>query len=121
MAEDLPSENVIPSVGEPKIDYCLRCHTMAVQTAAIYAITSKASHVIGMYAICGECGWSPYEADQAWRERAEKAETAAARARALADRWCHEPHPTHDHSCPDDLRRELLAALDDTRETEHGG
>lgn len=50
-------------------------------------------------------------------ERAEKAETAVARARALADRWCREPHPTHDHSCPDDVRRELLAALDDTAGT----
>jgi hypothetical protein len=37
---------------------------------------------------------------------------AIARVRELADRLGREPHPTHDHLCPDDLRAELLAALD---------
>lgn len=43
---------------------------------------------------------------------AEQAEAALDRVHALAEHWSHEPHPTHDHPCPDDLRRELLAALD---------
>ena len=44
--------------------------------------------------------------------RADQAEAAVARVRELADRLCQEPHPTHDHLCPDGLRTELLAALD---------
>lgn len=40
------------------------------------------------------------------------AASAIARVRALADTWRAEPHPTHDHVCPDGMRAELLAALD---------
>ena len=50
----------------------------------------------------------------------DDAEEALARVRALAERWCRESHPTHDHPCPDDLRRELLDALDDTEGTDRG-
>jgi anthranilate phosphoribosyltransferase len=55
-----------------------------------------------------------------WQKAAEQAEAAIDRAHALAQRWTHEPHPTHDHLCPDELRRDLLAALDDTPETGRG-
>lgn len=55
-----------------------------------------------------------------WQRATEQAEAAIDRAHALAQRWAHEPHPTHDHLCPDDLRRDLLAALDDIPETGRG-
>ena len=40
------------------------------------------------------------------------AEAAIERVRALADRLCREPHPSHDHECPDDVREYIRAALD---------
>ncbi|TMS00155.1 hypothetical protein [Nonomuraea basaltis] len=50
----------------------------------------------------------------------DRAEAAIDRVHALAERLGREPHPTHDHLCPDDLRRELLAALDDSQEADRG-
>lgn len=41
-----------------------------------------------------------------------KASAALARVRALADGLTAEPHPTHDHLCPDGVARQILAALD---------
>ncbi|GAA3172681.1 hypothetical protein [Nonomuraea roseoviolacea] len=38
--------------------------------------------------------------------------TVNARIQALADHLGREGHPTHDHLCPDDVRRDLLAVLD---------
>jgi hypothetical protein len=48
-----------------------------------------------------------------WAERARRAETALNRVRAALDDLCDEPHPSHDHVCPDDVRRHVLAALDE--------
>jgi hypothetical protein len=48
--------------------------------------------------------------------RAERAEAALDRVRAALDDLCHEPHPSHDHVCPDDVRRHVLAALDEPKE-----
>lgn len=45
-------------------------------------------------------------------ERAERAEAAIERVRGAVDAFCHEPHPSHDHVCPDDVRKVVLAALD---------
>jgi hypothetical protein len=45
------------------------------------------------------------------KQRADHAEAANARVRTAVDDLCHEPHPSHDHVCPDDVRRTLLAAL----------
>lgn len=38
---------------------------------------------------------------------------AIARVHAELISLCREPHPSHDHVCPDDVRRTILAALDD--------
>jgi hypothetical protein len=55
-----------------------------------------------------------------WRQRAEKRaaryeeiEAAEQRVRAQLDDLCREPHPSHDHVCPDDVRRYILRALDE--------
>ncbi|NUW45571.1 hypothetical protein [Nonomuraea rhodomycinica] len=37
--------------------------------------------------------------------------TVNARIQALADHLGREGHPTHDHLCPDDVRRDLLVVL----------
>ena len=69
---DSQHEEIVPTVGEAKIDYCLRCHSMDLQVAAIYAITSQGSRQIGGYAVCANCGWSPYaDADQVMVRRAD--------------------------------------------------
>jgi hypothetical protein len=49
-------------------------------------------------------------------DRARRAEAALDRVRAAVDDLCHEPHPSHDHICPDDVRRHVLAALDKPKE-----
>ncbi|MFF8290451.1 hypothetical protein ACF068_14650 [Streptomyces sp. NPDC016309] len=46
----------------------------------------------------------------------QRAEAALDRVRAALDEFCHEPHPDHDHVCPDDVRRHVLAALDEPKE-----
>lgn len=55
-----------------------------------------------------------------WRQRAEKRaaryeeiEAAEQRVRSELDDLCREPHPSHDHVCPDDVRRYILRALDE--------
>jgi hypothetical protein len=53
-------EHVIPSLGEPQVEACLRCKEPTLIVVQIYAITSEAAHRIGGYAICAECGWTPY-------------------------------------------------------------
>lgn len=45
-------------------------------------------------------------------QRAETAEAALDRVRATVNDLCDEPHPTHDHICPDDVRRYVLDVLD---------
>ncbi|MEU2180252.1 hypothetical protein [Streptomyces thermolilacinus] len=49
----------------------------------------------------------------AWQERGDRAEAAIDRVRATVDDLCREPHPEHDHVCPGDVRRYVLAALDE--------
>jgi hypothetical protein len=44
-------------------------------------------------------------------ERAERAEAAIERVRGAVEALCHEPHPSHDHVCPDDVRKAVRAAL----------
>ena len=39
-----------------------------------------------------------------------------ARVHAYLIRLCAEPHPSHDHVCPDDVRRDILTALDEPQE-----
>jgi hypothetical protein len=62
---------------------------------------------------------------QAWRERAEKAEAAIARVRRLAEEWAElaergdESAASLDRAVADS-GRDLLAALDDSQETDHG-
>jgi hypothetical protein len=45
-------------------------------------------------------------------QRAEQAEAAVARVRGYARTLTAEPHPIHDHECPDDVRAAILSALD---------
>ena len=69
---DPQHEPIVPTVGESKIDYCPHCRSMDLQVAAIYAITSQGSRPIGGYAVCANCGWSPYaDADQVRVRRAD--------------------------------------------------
>jgi hypothetical protein len=49
-------------------------------------------------------------------QRAVRAEVAIVRVREALDDLCEEPHPSHDHVCPDDVRRRILAALDEPKE-----
>lgn len=46
------------------------------------------------------------------RARSEKVERVRAVVRAELDYLCREPHPSHDHVCPDDVRRSVLRALE---------
>lgn len=46
-----------------------------------------------------------------WRNRAERAEAALDRVRAAVNALCHEPHPSHDHVCPDHIAAVVQAAL----------
>lgn len=48
--------------------------------------------------------------------RAEQAETAIARVRVATDNLCYEPHPEHDHVCPDEVRATILDALAEPQE-----
>ena len=41
-----------------------------------------------------------------------EAEAAIERVRVVVADLCEEPHPSHDHVCPDDVRRAVRAALD---------
>lgn len=44
---------------------------------------------------------------------AELAEAAIARVHAAVEQLCVDPHPGHDHVCPDDVSKAVLAALDE--------
>jgi hypothetical protein len=46
------------------------------------------------------------------RALSEKVERVRAVVRAELDYLCREPHPSHDHVCPDDVRRSVLRALE---------
>jgi hypothetical protein len=49
-----------------------------------------------------------------WRTEKQRID----RVRAAVDKLCHEPHPSHDHVCPDDVRKAILDALTEpARET----
>ncbi|MEU5979405.1 hypothetical protein [Streptomyces sp. NPDC047315] len=48
------------------------------------------------------------------RARAEAAEAAINRVRGTIQQLCEpEPHPGHDHLCPDDIQRAIEDALDE--------
>lgn len=49
-------------------------------------------------------------------EQAGRDQAAIARVHAYLIRLCDEPHPSHDHLCPDDVRRTILNALDQPQE-----
>ncbi|MFF3665450.1 hypothetical protein [Microtetraspora malaysiensis] len=53
-------EEVIPTVGETRQEWCPRCLKHSVAAATITAVTSQGVHTIGGCAICEECAWSPY-------------------------------------------------------------
>jgi hypothetical protein len=71
------------------------------------------------------CGWSDHGVAPAWltegwpphidscehlKQMAEF-DMALARVRSLVDSWCNEPHPTHDHLCPDGVREDIHKAI----------
>lgn len=49
-------------------------------------------------------------------EQAGKDQAAIARVHAVLISLCREPHPSHGHLCPDDVRRTILDALDQPQE-----
>ena len=49
---------------------------------------------------------------------AEEYSAAIARVHAYLISLCDEPHPSHDHLCPDDVRRDILTALDQPQAAE---
>lgn len=54
------SEEASVAVGAVRHEWCPHCLKNTLQAATISAATSQAVHVIGGYAVCEECGWSPY-------------------------------------------------------------
>lgn len=78
------SEQVIPSVGAPRREQCPHCGNNPLAATSIYAITSQASHLIGGYAICEECTWSPYTSGAAMTDPAADRHTAQDPARILS-------------------------------------
>jgi hypothetical protein len=53
-------EHVIPSVGDPRQEWCPHCCKTTLVMADIYVISSEAAYRIGRYGLCHECGWSPF-------------------------------------------------------------
>ncbi|WP_060880606.1 hypothetical protein [Streptomyces scabiei] len=47
-----------------------------------------------------------------WRDEKRRVD----RVRAAVDKLCREPHPGHDHVCPDDVRKAVLDALAEPKE-----
>lgn len=54
------------STGNPTYDWCPRCakSTLARTNIYIYAVASIGPIRVGEWAICEECGRSPYQEDQ---------------------------------------------------------
>ena len=46
---------------------------------------------------------------------AQTAQAAIERVRRVVDELSLEPHPSHDHVCPDDVRKTVFAALDEPK------
>ncbi|MFI6103196.1 hypothetical protein [Streptomyces sp. NPDC051310] len=88
--------------------------------AAWYAHADAALRVLGteVEQLRADLDWTREALLQAQAEatseatRADHAEAAVERVRAALDDLCDEPHPSHDHVCPDDVRRHVLAALE---------
>lgn len=71
------------------------------------------------------CGWSDHGVAPAWLtegwpphidscehlKQMTEFDMALTRVRAVVDSWCHEPHPSHDHVCPDDVRKAIHEAI----------
>jgi hypothetical protein len=58
----------------------------------------------------------PAEEQQGRRLVPVEPQAAIARVRATVDELCRDPHPGHDHVCPDDVRKAVHAALDQPKE-----
>jgi hypothetical protein len=55
-----PQAEVILSVGELTVEWCPQCARLTLGATSIYVVSPSGASRIGEYAICGECGWSPY-------------------------------------------------------------
>ncbi|MEU0665731.1 hypothetical protein ABZ508_26595 [Streptomyces lavendulocolor] len=86
-----------PLSAERYADAVLRVPAIAEALAALER-SEEAEAALEMYGL--------------WQRRAEKARRRIDRVRQAVDDLCREPHPTHDHVCPDDVRSRVLAALD---------
>ncbi|WP_084959230.1 hypothetical protein [Thermoactinospora rubra] len=53
-------DDITVSLGEIRQEWCARCLKSTLDTATIYAFAGTGAYVIGAYAVCEECGWSPY-------------------------------------------------------------
>lgn len=52
------------SIGAPRNDWCPRCLKTTLSRSSIYAVASIGPIRVGEWAICDECGHSPYQEDQ---------------------------------------------------------
>lgn len=49
------------SIGAPRDDWCPRCLKTTLSRSSIYAVASIGPIRVGEFAICEECGRSPYQ------------------------------------------------------------
>ncbi|KAA9379627.1 hypothetical protein F5972_08205 [Microbispora cellulosiformans] len=50
----------VPLVGEMRHGWCPTCQAASLAMATISAATTEGVTIIGGYAVCEGCGWSPY-------------------------------------------------------------
>lgn len=56
-------EEATPFVGDVTAHWCPHCLKSALMKAAIYVLVSTGPRRIGEWAVCEDCGHSPYEED----------------------------------------------------------
>lgn len=54
------TEQATPWVSDPSYAWCQRCQKSTLITCSIVVATSHGVGVVGGYASCEACGWSPY-------------------------------------------------------------
>ncbi|MEZ0073604.1 hypothetical protein [Planotetraspora sp. GP83] len=50
----------VPLLGDLRHGWCPHCRALTLSMATISAVTDAGVTVIGGYAVCESCGWSPY-------------------------------------------------------------
>lgn len=54
-------EVALVHVGEPVAAWCPRCLKTTLARSSLHALLSDGPHRIGEWAVCEDCGYSPYE------------------------------------------------------------